>query len=139
MLIEVKTKVERIVDSKTKRRIETFVVPDCELFVNAEHKVMALLSEEEELGVVNSFEIQSMRISPIKEVCNQFTGEYSFIATLKDLFTDDEGNEKPLKYKVLLWADTLSIALSNAMSLKAQGYDMEIETLKQVDYKYIEE
>ena len=36
MLIEVKVKVARIIDGKTRKRTETYLKPDCELFVEAE-------------------------------------------------------------------------------------------------------
>ena len=137
MLIEVKVKVSRIIDSKTRKRNETFIVDNCQLFVEAEHAVMASLSEEQEMGVVTEFEIQSLRISPIKEVTTQYTGECSFIATLKDMFIDDQGNEKPMKYKVLLWADSLSEAMARTSVFARQGYDMSVEGLKEVNYEYL--
>ena len=57
MLVEVKVKVARIIDSKTRKRTETYIVPDCELFVNAEHLVMSRLSEEQESGLIENYEI----------------------------------------------------------------------------------
>ena len=107
MLVEVKAKVTRIIDSKTRKRNETFIVNNCELFVEAEHAVLGNLTSDQEQGLVEDFEIQSLRISPIKEVCTEYAGESSFIATLKDVFLTDDGTEKPMKYKVLLWADSL--------------------------------
>ena len=137
MLIEVKAKVARIIDSKTRKRTETFLVQDCDLFSNAEYRVMSSLVHEQEEGTVENFEIQSLKISQIKEVADQFTGEYSFIATLKDLFHDDEGNEKTIKYKVLLWADNLTQANQNVHQLAREGYDMQIEGIKQVECEYL--
>lgn len=143
MLVEVKAKVARIIDGKTRKRTETFIVPDCELFVNAEHQVMQSLIEEQDSGLVDNFEVQSLRISPIKEVCTQWLNDYtlsgypSFIATLKDIFHDDNGNEKSLKYKVLLWANSHSQALQRVQELARQGYDMHIEGIKEVNYEYL--
>ena len=137
MLIEVKAKVSRIIDAKTRKRTETFLIPDCELFVNAEHQVMQSLAQEQQSGVVEEFEIQSLRISPIREICTQFQGESTFIATLKDIFLDDSGNEKPLKYKVLLWANNLTQANQHIQQLSHEGYDMQVEGIKQVDYEYL--
>ncbi len=143
MLVEVKAKVARIIDGKTRKRTETFIVPDCELFVNAEHQVMQSLIEEQDGGLVDNFEVQSLRISPIKEVCTQWLEDYtlqgypSFIATLKDIFHDDNGNEKSLKYKVLLWANSHSQALQRVQELARQGYDMHIEGIKEVNYEYL--
>lgn len=142
MLIEVKVKVARIIDSKTRKRTETYLM-DKELFSEAEYEVMSSLSQEVEEGIVDSFEIQSLRISPIKEVCDQWLQDYTlsgypaFIATLKDIFHADDGTEKVLKYKVLLWAQNHSQALQRVQELTHQGYDMQIEGIKQVDYDYI--
>ena len=143
MLIEAKVKVSRIIDGKTRKRTETYLVPDCELFVNAEHQVMHHLAEEQESGLIECSEIQSLRISPIKEVCDQWLEDYiiggdpAFIATLKEIFHADDGTEKTLKYKVLLWASSHSRALQRVQALARQGYDMQIEGIKQVDYDYL--
>lgn len=139
MLIEVKVKVARVIDSKTRKRTETYLV-DREVFSQAEYAVMQGLIQETELGTVESFEIQSLRISPIKEVAEQFISEMAvntYIATLKDIWLADDGTEKQLKYKVLLWAEDLTQANRNAQQLSREGYDMQIEGIKQVDYEYL--
>ena len=51
MLIEVKVKVARVIDSKTRKRTETFLL-EKELFSQAEYAVMAALSQEMEAGTV---------------------------------------------------------------------------------------
>ena len=145
MLIEVKVKVARIIDGKIRKRTETYIVPDCELFVNAEHAVMAQLTSEQESSLIESFEVQSLRVSPIKEVCTQWLEDYTlsgypaFMATLKDVWLADDGTEKSLKYKVLLWASNHSQALQRVQELARQGYDMHIEGIKEVDYEYLVE
>ena len=131
MLIEVKVKVKRIIDDKPKKKTETYLV-DSEYFTQAEYAVMSELTDTTE-----EFEIQSLRLSPIREIASQYSGEYPFIATLKDVFHDDEGNEKYLRYKVLLWADNLTQANQRVQELSHQGYDMLIEGIKQVDYELI--
>ena len=137
MLVEVKVKVARIVDGKTRKRTETYLKPDCELFVEAEHAVMGKLSQEQEDGQIESFEIQSLKISPLKEVCTQFMGEFAYIATLTDIFHSEDGTEKTMKYKVMLWADGHSDAVRNIQTLVRQGYDMHIEGIKEVDWEYL--
>ena len=136
MLIEVKVKVARVIDSKTRKRTETYIL-DKEFFSEAEYIVISYLNTQIAEGTVESFEIQSLKISQIKEVASQFDGEYSFIATLIDIWLDDDGTEKKLKYKVLLWADSPSQAMSNTLQLSKEGYDMQIEGIKQVDYEYL--
>ena len=136
MLVEVKVKTARTVDNKTRKKTETYLL-EKEFFSEAEYKVTSDLTEEVNSKLLDSYEIQSLRISPIKEVV-QTNGNNSFIATLKDVWVDTDGTEKQLKYKVLLWADNLTEANQNAQALARQGYDMQIEGIKQVDYFYIE-
>ena len=136
MLVEVKVKVARRIDDKIRKRMESFII-DKEIFAEAELAVMQNLMTEKNQGIVEDYEIQSLRISPIKEVAAQFDGNYSFIATLKDLWVDNDGTEKSLKYKVLLWADDLTQANQHISQLARQGYDMQIEGIKQVDYEYL--
>ena len=138
MLIEVKTKVTRIEGKKTKKETVTFIL-DKEFFSEAEYAVTKLLGDEKAGKSVSDYEIQSLRISPIKELATQYTGENTFVVTLTDIFTDDEGNEKPLKYKVLLWAKDLSEAWERTKELSEQGYDMHIEGIKEVPYEYLAE
>ena len=136
MLIEVKVKVARIIDGKTRKRSETYVV-DKEFFAEAELQVMNYLSQEQNDGLVDSFEVQSLRISPIKEVATQFNGEFTYIATLKDIWLADDGTEKTLKYKILLYANDTADVTRNVLALARQGYDMQVEGIKQVDYDYL--
>lgn len=135
MLIEIKVKVSRVIDAKVKKRVETYLT-EKELFSQAEYQITDLLTKD---STADDFEIQSLRISPIKEVADQYQGEYAFVTTLKDIWTDDDGTEKYLKYKVLLWADSLTEANQHAQQLAREGYDMLIESIKQVDYVYLNE
>ena len=137
MLIEVKAKVARIVDDKIRRKVETYIVPQCDLFVEAEQKVMEELTEERNSNLLESFLIQSLRISPIIEVCTQYEGNTAFVATLRDIFHAEDGTEKLLKYKILLWANSHSEALSRIQEYARQGFDMHIEGIKEVGYIYL--
>ena len=139
MLVEVKVKVARVIDGKTRKRTETYLKDNCTLFVEAEQAVMEQLVVEQDTGLIESFEIQSLRLSPIKEVCTQYTGDSTFIATLKDTFVEDDGTEKSMKYKVLLWADSLSEAMARTNVFARQGYNMSVEGLKEVEVEYFQE
>ena len=136
MLIEVKVKVTRIIDAKKRKKLETYIL-NKDFFSEAEYKVTEILNTQHDEGTVDSFEIQSLKLSTIKEIADQYEGQYSFLATLKDIYHDDNGNEKSMRYKVLLWADDLTSATHNVRELQRQGYDMQIEGLKEVDYTYI--
>ena len=106
-------------------------------FTEAEYAVLQALNEEQTSHLVEEFEIQSLRISAIKEIATQYQGTTSFVATLKDIWHDDDGTEKSLRYKVLLWADDLTQANQRVQELSREGYDMLIEGIKQVDYEYL--
>lgn len=136
MLIEVKTRVSWIIDSKVKKRMETYLI-DKEVFAEAEYAVMALLSDYRNDGTVSDFEIISLRQSIVKEVITQYEGELTFIVSLRDVTLQDDGSEKVIKYKVLLWADNISEAMTHAREIAQQGYDMQIDGLKEVSYTYL--
>lgn len=136
MLIEVKAKVAWIVDDKVKRKQETFIL-DKEVFAEAEYVVMSLLEGYRREGTVDIFEIQGLKLSIVKEVITQYQGECTFIASLRDVFLQDDGSEKVLRYKVLLWADNISDAIAHTRELASQGYDMQIDGLKEVNYTYL--
>ena len=138
MLIEVRVKVTRIIDTKKRKKLETYIL-NKDFFSEAEYKVTEILNTQHDEGEVDSFEIQSLKLSTIKEIADQYEGQYSFLATLKDIYHDDNGNEKSMRYKVLLWANDLTSATHNARELQRQGYDMQIEGLKEVDYTYIQD
>lgn len=136
MLIEVKAKVAWIIDDKVKRKQETFIL-DKEVFAEAEYVVMSLLEGYRREGTVDNFEIQGLKLSIVKEVITQYQGECTFIASLRDVFLQDDGSEKVLRYKVLLWADNISDAMAHTRELASQGYDMQIDSLKEVNYTYL--
>lgn len=136
MLIEVKVRVSWIIDSKVKKKLETYIL-DKNIFAEAEYEVMSLLSGYMEEGTVESFEILSLKTSTIKEIITQYQGESTFIIALRDTYLQDDGTEKILKYKVLLWADNISTAMSNARELASQGYDMQIDSLREVNYTHL--
>jgi len=136
MLIEVKTKVSWKVDNKIKKKLETYLL-DKEVFAEAEYAVMALLNNEINEGTVENFDITSLRQSIVKEIITQYEGEGTFIVTLRDTMLQDDGSEKAIKYKVLLWADNISEAMNHAREVAQQGYDMQIDGIKEVNYTYL--
>lgn len=125
MLLEVKTKVKRHVDDSVKCYSETYLT-DVQFFSEAEYAVMDFLHND---NTVESFDVQSIKVSPIKELYHIEDGENTYIATLIDSFTDDCGNVKSLRYKVLLWADSLTQANQRTQNFAREGYDMTVESL----------
>ena len=136
MLIEVRVKTKRIIEEKAKKKLEIYVV-DKEFFSEAEYAVTQLLEEEQASHLIEEYEIQSLKMSSIKELEHPEDGEQTFIATLRDIWLEEDGSEKSLRYKVLLWADNLTQANERAHELARQGYDMQIEGIQEVEYKYL--
>lgn len=138
MLIEAKAKVEFNIGNKPKKKAMTYVL-DTEFFSNAEYQIIGMLEEAKNQSTVNNYELLSLKQSPIKEVITEYEGEHSYIGTLEDVFTEDDGTEKRIKYKVLLWADDHQQALTRITELVKQGYDLIIKGIKEVDYEYLNE
>lgn len=136
MFIEVKVKVSWVIDNKIKKKLETYII-DKEVFAEAEYEVMTLLTAYKNEGTVEDFEITSLKQSSVKEIITNYQGDYSFIASLRYMFIQDDGTEKAMKYKTLLWANNISEAMSHTRELTQQGYDMQIDSLKEVNYTYL--
>jgi hypothetical protein len=136
MLIEVKAKVAWKIDGKVKKKIETYIL-DKEVFAEAEYEVLSLLNQDKIDGEVEDFEITGLKLSIVKEIITQYEGNYTFIATLRDTTLLDDGSEKTIKYKVLLWANNIAEAMTHTREISQQGYDMQIDGLKEVNYTYL--
>lgn len=136
MLIEVKAKVAWKIDGKVKKKIETYIL-DKEVFAEAEYEVLSLLNQDKIDGEVEDFEITGLKLSIVKEIITQYEGNYTFIATLRDTTLLDDGSEKTIKYKVLLWANNIAEAMTYTREIAQQGYDMQIDGLKEMNYTYL--
>lgn len=136
MLIEVKAKVAWKINGKVKKKIETYIL-DKEVFAEAEYEVLSLLNQDKIDGEVEDFEITGLKLSIVKEIITQYEGDYTFIATLRDITLLDDGSEKTIKYKVLLWANNIVEAMTHTRAIAQQGYDMQIDGLKEVNYTYL--
>ena len=61
------------------------------------------------------------------------------MATLKDIWVDEvSGEEKAIRYKVMLYSNDLTDCNTNVQQLRREGYDMEVESLTEVDMLYLE-
>ena len=139
MLTETRVKISKQVDDKIRKSTTTFLT-DSENLVEALAVVINHLNVMKVSHLIEDAEIVACKQSSIKEVATQFEGEKSYVATLKDLWVDEvSGEEKVIRYKVLLYADDLTQANVNVQQLSREGYDMEVESLTEMDMFYIEE
>lgn len=133
MLTEVKVKTARRAGEKVCRKTETYIL-DTELLAYAEYTVMKELEKQSD---IEDSMVLSIKVSALKEIVDKYRGSHSYIATLKDIFHDDNGREKAVRYKVLLWADNLTEATKNARAMQKEGYDMQIEGVREADWIWI--
>ena len=137
MLIETRVKISKEIDHKLRRYVVTYL-SDNENLVDALATVIIHISGLEESGEIVDADILSTKQSSIREVATQFDGDKAYIATLKDIWIDEVGDEKTLRYKVMLRAADLTECNSRVQQLSREGYDMQIESLVEMNIEYIE-
>jgi predicted transcriptional regulator len=136
MLIETKVKTRKEVDNRTIKRTITFLT-DNETLVDALAAVINHLDIMQSSNLIEDADIISCKQSSIREVATQFEGDKSYVAVLKDTWIDEIGDEKSLRYKVLLYAADLTECNQRVQELSREGYDMSVESLTEVDMEYL--
>lgn len=137
MLIETKAKTSKEVDGKRIRNTITFLT-DSDTLVDALASVISHLDVMHSSHLIDDADILSCKQSSIKEVATQFEGDKSYIATLKDVWIDEIGDEKSMRYKVLLYAADLTECNQRVQQLSREGYNMSVESLTEVNMEYLE-
>lgn len=120
MFYEFKVKVERENSKGELKQVsEHYIIKGCELFAEVEAKAM------EEFGA--DCDVFAITRSKITEIVNQKEiGKPFFKATVVDVFTDDEGNEKETKYQMLVCAKDVTEATKIMNEYLRQGFDMQL-------------
>ncbi len=117
MYYEMTTKVTRVKDDGTEKEVTERYITDCLTFEEAERKGMETYSADNTKG-----DVIAIKRSNVREIVNENEEkQHYFKATIVDIFTDDNGNEKELKYYVLIRADNLTEATSKANDYLRQG------------------
>lgn len=111
-----------IMDNKgnDKTITEAFFVRDCVLWAEAETKMLKYYNCEND--------VVGMAISKVMEVVNEPTDTekmdmFVYRAVIASIYTDDDGNEKEMKYLVLLWAKNIDEAMSVVNNYLRQGLE----------------
>lgn len=99
---------------------EAFFIENCTSWAEAEDKMLAYFNSENE--------VIGMAISKVLEVVNTPTQEekmdmFVYRAVIASIYTDDDGNEKEMKYPVLLWAKNIEEAMSVVNDYLRQGLE----------------
>lgn len=113
-----------------RNRKESYVLENAISFSDAEDK---LLDYGEGLTAID---VASIKRSKVKEIINtrKSDEEMIFAAELQDVFLNEDGTEKEIKYKVLLFAKTFDEAKAIMSEHIRQGYSMEIVSIKKTKF-----
>jgi hypothetical protein len=136
MLTETRVKTRKEIDGKTIKGTANFLT-DSETLVDALATVINHLNVMQSSHLIEDADIISCKQSNIKEVATQFDGDKSYVATLKDTWIDEVGDEKTMRYKVLLYAADLTECNQRVQQLSREGYDMKVESLTEVEMEYL--
>ena len=81
---------------------------------------------------LTAIDVTDVKRSKLKEVLNERSSneEQIWMAELMDIFVDDDGNEKPIKYKTILFATTFDKAKAFVSEYMKQEYNLELISLK---------
>lgn len=118
-------------DGSFKDVTERHMVNNVDLFAEAEAKAI-----EEYSGCIEC-DVTYIKRSPVREFVNQPIDEDEkiFIATVVDSYTDDNGNEKELKYYVGLFACDMRQAQAIMEDYMKQGLsEMRIQQIKETKF-----
>lgn len=130
MIWEFTISYHSIDNGKEKVKKEKYVFDKCESFGEVEQKAIDLFDHLSEMEVV------AIKQSKVKEIVNykQYQDEKIFDATLRDVFVDEDGNEKYINYHILLCAKTFDNAKDLVSQYLKQGYDLTLVTLKETSF-----
>lgn len=130
MIWEFTISYHSIDNGKEKVKKEKFVFDKCESFGEVEQKAINLFDHLSEMEVV------AIKQSKVKEIVNykKYQDEKIFDATLRDVFVDEDGNEKYINYHILLCAKTFDNAKDLVSQYLKQGYDLTLVTLKETSF-----
>jgi len=117
----------------TKVVKESYLIEDAETFSEAESVLLKIGNEFS----LSDFDVTGLKRSKIKEIANHGNGKLKtpmFIATLSDVFTDENGTEKEINYDIAFFAPNIQEAHNFIIYYTEQGYCMEMKALKQAKF-----
>ncbi len=84
---------------------ERFIVDNCDLFGEAEMKTLQEYNGENDVVA-----IKQSKIREFINAKNEEAEQGIYVATVADVFVDDNGKEKEIKYVVAIWATSVGEA-----------------------------
>lgn len=85
----------------------------------------------------NNIDVIDIKRSKIKEIANTRSNvdDLIWLAEMQDIFVDDEGNQKAMKYKIAFYSKNYDTANAFVTEYAKQGYDMVMIGLKLTNFK----
>lgn len=117
-------------DEKTVK--ENVLTEGFDLFAEVEAKLI------EEYSGYEDVDVTAIKRSKIKEIANARTADDDviFTATLVDVFLNDDGSEKEIKYDIAFFSKNMDTAHAYIKEYVSQGYNLSIKGIKET--KFIE-
>ena len=109
---------------------ENYVVEEAASFTDAEDQLLDAMQGFTDADVV------ALKRSKVREIANKRESQDDLMweATVCDIFTTDEGVEKEIKYKILLFSKTFDTAKAFMAEFLEQGYNMSLVGLKKTNF-----
>lgn len=112
---------------------EQYLVDNRNLFAEVEDAMYVGFDGYKDLDVI------AVKRSRIKEIINtrQSEDDLIWMAELQDTFVDDDGKEKYIKYKVVLYSKTFDTAKAFISEYIKQGYNLALVSLKLTKFEEV--
>ena len=112
---------------------EQYLVDNRNLFAEVEDAMYVGFDGHKDLDVI------AVKRSRIKEIINtrQSEDDLIWMAELQDTFVDDDGKEKYIKYKVVLYSKTFDTAKAFISEYIKQGYNLALVSLKLTKFEEV--
>lgn len=124
MLYELKLKIKKLAENGEEKEVVERYITDVTFFAEAEAKGMELYNGECDVFAISQ--------SKIIEIVNKKEDDKPFFkATIIKTYTDDAGNEKEMKYNVLVCAKDITEANKLMQDYMRQGLeDMRLDAIQ---------
>lgn len=111
---------------------ENYIIENRLTFTQVEERLY-----EEFESLYKDLDVTAIKRSRLREIVNERHDVYDkiFFATIADIFVEDNGDEKEMKYIVALFAKDMQDAHQKVKDYMAQGLnDMELKQLKETKF-----
>lgn len=127
-------------DNEVKTMTSKIIVNNANLFSEAEYKALKYANEEWKNDTLTTEpDVTAIKRSRIYEFANKpEDGEKIYLATIDDIFVDDNGKEKRIHYLVGIYADDITKAKNSATEYMKQGIsDMLLVGINETKFEHV--